>query len=109
MKVQKYYLKRHCNSSKQYKIKIKTRELWSEEDRKVQYNLKAKNIITSALGIDEYFRVSNCTIAKEMWDTLQLTHEGTTDFKRSRITTLTHEYELFRMKTYKICRKDSLT
>jgi len=85
----------------------KPRDKWSEEDRKVQYNLKAKNIITSALGIDEYFRVSNCTIAKEMWDTLQLTHEGTTDFKRSRITTLTHEYELFRMKTYKICRKDS--
>ena len=32
-----------------------------------------------------------------MWDTLQLTHEGTTDVKRSRINTLTHEYELFRM------------
>ena len=34
-----------------------------------------------------------------MWDTLQLTHEGTTDVKRSRINTLTHEYELFRMNT----------
>ena len=32
-----------------------------------------------------------------MWDTLQLTHEGTTDLKRSRVNTLTHEYELFRM------------
>ena len=36
----------------------KPRDQWSEEDRrKIQYNLKAKNIITSALGIDEYFRV----------------------------------------------------
>ena len=34
---------------------------------------------------------------KKMWDTLQVTHEGTTDVKRSRINTLTHEYELFRM------------
>ena len=34
-----------------------------------------------------------------MWDTLQLTHEGTTDVKRYRINTITHEYELFRMKT----------
>ncbi|KAH1189167.1 hypothetical protein GmHk_20G056991 [Glycine max] len=34
-----------------------------------------------------------------MWDTLQLTHEGTTDVKRSRVNTLTHEYELFRMNT----------
>jgi len=32
-----------------------------------------------------------------MWDTLQVTHEGTTDVKRSRINTLTHEYELFIM------------
>ena len=78
----------------------KPRDQWSEEDRRrFQYNLKAKNIITFALGIDEYFRVSNCTNAKEMWDTLQLTHEGTTDVKRSRINTLTHEYQLFRMNT----------
>ncbi|XP_073219677.1 uncharacterized protein [Cicer arietinum] len=39
--------------------------------------------------------VSNCKIAKEMWDTLQQTHEGTTDVKRARINTLMHEYELF--------------
>jgi len=76
----------------------KPRDKWTEEDRRrIQYNLKAKNIITSALGIDEYFRVSNCSNAKEMWDTLQLTHEDTTDVKRSRVNTLTHEYELFRM------------
>ena len=34
-----------------------------------------------------------------MWDTLQLTHEGSIDVKRSRINTLTNEYELFRMNT----------
>ena len=65
----------------------------------MQYNLKAKNIITSTLGMDEYFRVSHCKNDKDMWDTLQVTHGGTTDVKRSRINTLTHEYELFRMKT----------
>jgi len=76
----------------------KPREEWSEEEKRlVQYNLKAKNIITSALEMYEYFRLSNCKSAKEMWDTLQVTHEGTPDVKRSRIYTLTHEYELFRM------------
>ena len=75
----------------------KPREQWDEEEKKVvQYNLKTKNIITSALGMDEYFRVSNCKRAKDMWDILQVTHEGTTDVKRSRINTLTHEYEFFR-------------
>ena len=38
---------------------------------------------------------------KKMWDTLQVTHEGTTDAKWSRINTLTHEYELFRMNENK--------
>jgi len=37
-----------------------------------------------------------------MWDTLQVTHEGTTDIKRSRINTLTHEYELFTMNQNEI-------
>ena len=49
--------------------------------------------------MDEYFRVSNYRSAKDMWDTLQVTHEGITDLKRSIVNTLTHEYELFRMKT----------
>ena len=45
----------------------KPRDKWTDEDkRRIQYNLKAKNIITSALGIDGYIRVSNCSNAKEM-------------------------------------------
>jgi len=71
---------------------------WSDNDKKkVQHNLKAKSIITSALRIDEYFIVSNCQSAKEMWDTLEVKNEGMSDVMRSRINTLTHEYELFRM------------
>jgi len=45
----------------------KPREEWNEEENiLVQYNLKAKNIITFAFGMDEYFRVSNCKSAKDM-------------------------------------------
>nr|KYP32383.1 Retrovirus-related Pol polyprotein from transposon TNT 1-94 [Cajanus cajan] len=71
---------------------------WSDDERKrAQYDYRAKNIITSALSIDEFFRISQCKSAKEMWDTLQVTHEGTSDVKRSRKHTLIREYELFRM------------
>ena len=39
----------------------KYREQWDKEERRrVQYKFKAKNIITIALGMDEYSRVSNC-------------------------------------------------
>jgi len=43
---------------------------WSEwndeESRRVQYDYNAKNIITSSLSMDEFFRVSQCKKAKEM-------------------------------------------
>ena len=43
----------------------KPREEWvDDERRRVKYNLKAKNKITYALGMNEYFRVSNCKNAK---------------------------------------------
>ena len=78
---------------------IKKKEQWTTDDkRKVQFDLKAKNILTSALGFDEFYRVSNCKTAKEMWDTLQITHEGTVEVKRSRLNILAQEYELFHMK-----------
>jgi len=72
---------------------------WSESERKkAQYNSLAKNIITSALNMDEFFRVSQCNSAKDMWKVLEVTHEGTDDVKRSRKHSLIQEYELFRMQ-----------
>ena len=73
---------------------------WSETERKkAQYDSLAKNIITSALNMDEFFRVSQCNSAKEMWEVPEVTHEGTDDVKRSRKHSLIQEYELFRMQS----------
>ena len=72
---------------------------WSDyESKKAQFDCMAKNIITSALNLDEFFRVSQCSSAKEMWDILEVTHEGTSDVKRARKHALIQEYELFRMQ-----------
>jgi len=73
-------------------------ELTDVENKRVQYDCVAKNIITSALILDEFFRVSQCSSAKEMWDILEVTHEGTTDVKQARKHVLIQEYELFRMQ-----------
>jgi len=48
--------------------------------------------------MDEFFRVSQCKSAKEMWEVLEVTHEGTNDVKRARKHALIQEYELFKMK-----------
>uniref|UniRef100_A0A151UE85 DUF4219 domain-containing protein n=1 Tax=Cajanus cajan TaxID=3821 RepID=A0A151UE85_CAJCA len=68
-----------------------------EESDGKRENIGVKNITTSALSLDKVFRISQCKSSKEMWDTLQATHEGTNDVKRSWKDTLVREYELLRM------------
>jgi len=71
---------------------------WTDSERKkAKCDCIAKNIITSALNSDAFFRVSQCKSSKEMWDTLEVTHEGTNEVKRARKHTLIEEYEMFRM------------
>jgi len=72
---------------------------WTDEERRrAQYDYNAKNIITSSLNMDEFFRVSQCKSAKEIWDVLEVTHEGMNEVKRVRKHALIQEYELFKMK-----------
>ena len=78
---------------------VKPRSEWNEiERKKAQYDIVAKNIITSPLTMNEFFRISQCSSAKEMWEVLEVTHEGTEDVKRSRKHSLIQEYEFFRMQ-----------
>src|ERR1044072_9236651 len=72
---------------------------WDEKDEKNSaYDWKARNMLIAALGFDDYFQVSHCATAKEIWDALQVTHEGTNDVKLARINTLSQEFDLFHMK-----------
>ncbi|XP_068498531.1 uncharacterized protein [Phaseolus vulgaris] len=48
--------------------------------------------------MDEFFRISQCKSAKDMWEVLEVTHEGTEDVKRSRKHSLIQEYELFKIQ-----------
>ncbi|XP_070035272.1 uncharacterized protein [Nicotiana tomentosiformis] len=77
----------------------KTRADCTDEDlKKWEKNAKAKKWLICELGPDEYSRIQNCTTAKEIWDTLQVSHEGTPQVKRSRGTLLYSQYENFTMK-----------
>ncbi|CAL1403344.1 unnamed protein product [Linum trigynum] len=51
-----------------------------------------------ALGPEEYHRVTGCKTAKEIWDKLQIAHEGTSHVKISRINSLKQDFESFIMK-----------
>ena len=51
-----------------------------------------------ALTVEETNRVSFLKSAKEMWEQIEVTHEGTIQVKQNKIKMLLHEYELFNMK-----------
>ena len=72
---------------------------WTNDDKKkVQYDLKALNILISSLGVNEYHFVSHCKTFKDMWEALETLHEGTDEVKQSKVNTLVQQYEFFCMK-----------
>src|SRR4051812_32853272 len=55
------------------------------------------NALFCALERNEFNRLSNCKTAHEIWHILEVTHEGTTRVKESKISVLVHKFELFTM------------
>ncbi|XP_070003158.1 uncharacterized protein [Nicotiana sylvestris] len=77
----------------------KTSKEYTEADKKVvEKNFRAKKILVYGIGPEKYNRISTCGTAKEVWEVLQIAHEGTTRVKQSKIDMLTTEYELFKMR-----------
>ena len=74
-------------------------ESWSHEEiKKVKSDSKVVSIIQSALNCDEFSRVLTCSMAKETWDLIQVTSEGTLKVRRARKNYLIQEYENFWMQ-----------
>ena len=48
---------------------------------------------------NEFNRISTCNIAKEIWNKLEVTYEGTSQVKTSKINLLVHNYELFKIES----------
>ena len=56
------------------------------------------NVPYCALNANKFNRISICTSTKEIWDTLEVTHEKNNQVKESKINMLVHKYELFKME-----------
>ena len=79
----------------------KPRNEWDERDRRnVSINAKAIYILQCALDRNEYNIICNCKSTKEIWNLLEITHEGTNQVKECKIKIFVHEYELFSMKDF---------
>ncbi|GAV63862.1 zf-CCHC domain-containing protein/DUF4219 domain-containing protein/UBN2 domain-containing protein, partial [Cephalotus follicularis] len=49
--------------------------------RMLQLNSKAKHVLFCAVGPNEFNRISSCDTAKQMWDLLEITYEGTNQYE----------------------------
>ena len=66
---------------------------------KMEVNAMAIKLLHCGLGPHEHNRIMGCKSAKQIWDLLEVTHEGTNEVKRSKIDLLMNQYELFCMKS----------
>ena len=60
-------------------------------------NSKALNAIFCGVSPDEFHRISHITIAKEAWQILETTYEGTKKVKDTKLQMLTTRFEELRM------------
>jgi hypothetical protein len=69
--------------------------LTPHDRRNIKRNAQATRILLSALSSQEYNRVNGLDIAKEIWDTLLIAHEGVDKVKKSKINILMAELNRF--------------
>ena len=60
-------------------------------------NANAKYLLICALRKSEYDKIITYDSAKEIWDRLQTLHEETDQVKKTKISMLVHQYEIFKM------------
>jgi hypothetical protein len=63
--------------------------------KKLAKNNEAKMVIYNALPRKEYERIFMCKTAKEIWNSLLITHQGNSQVKDNKIDLLVQQYEQF--------------
>ena len=80
-------------------IVLKPEEEWTTtEDKLSLANSKALNVLFNGVGKNMFRMIKQCTIAKDAWEILKTSHEGTSKVKISRLQLLTTKFENLKMK-----------
>src|ERR1044072_7182918 len=78
---------------------LKPEEEWSKEEEELALgNFKALNALFNGIDKNIFRLVHQCELAKDVWDTLKTTYEGTSKVKMSRLQMLTTKFENLKMK-----------
>ena len=84
------------NSNSEIILKYLT-EYEKEDFQKMKMNALTIKLLHCGLGPNEHNCIMGWKSAKQIWDLLEVTYEGTSEVKRSEIDFFTSKYELFIM------------
>ncbi|KAL8107400.1 hypothetical protein AgCh_023970 [Apium graveolens] len=71
------------------------KDLSPEEVNAMNSNAKAMNSLLNGMVATELRKVSVCTTAKQIWDTIKVHHEGTSKVREVKLSMLMSDYEGF--------------
>lgn len=74
------------------------KDCMNDDTKKASYDLKARNILISALSVKVLSSISHHMSAKGMQDAFQTLFEGIYDIKDSKINMFIEEFEIFLME-----------
>ena len=74
------------------------KDLSPEEVNAMNSNAKAMNSLLNGMVATELRKVSACTTAKQIWDTIKVSHEGTSKVREVKLSMLMSDYEGFRLE-----------
>src|SRR4051812_35927638 len=78
---------------------LKPEEDWDKDEEALALgNSKALNALFNGIDKNIFRLVHQCELAKDVWDILKTTHEGTSKVKMSRLQLLTTKFENLRMR-----------
>ena len=78
---------------------LKTYEAYDENDKKMlSKNAKAKYALICGLDRDVFKNIEQASTAHDMWKMLEVTHQGTSAMKETKIQIYSTQYENFKMK-----------
>ncbi|XP_074351367.1 uncharacterized protein LOC141690470 [Apium graveolens] len=80
-------------------------DLKEAELLKYSFNRNARNSLMNGLCPSECDKVSSCKSAKEIWDTLELYHEGSKSLKKVKLSKLMKEFGNFKLRDEETIRE----
>ncbi|KAL8116532.1 hypothetical protein AgCh_022884 [Apium graveolens] len=80
------------------------KNLSPEKVNAMNSNAKAINSLLNGMVATKLRKVSACTTAKHIWDTINVSHEGTSKVREVKLSMLMSDYEDFRLERNEIVR-----